>query len=102
MDGVTLDSTSKQPVAHVRITAINVSGGIERTATSGPDGTYNIARLALGLYQVAAMRDGFAKSTASVQVAAPETYRELLLAADYPPAARRRRRLRRWRWRCPW
>ena len=88
VDGVTRDSTSKQPVAHVRITAYNVSRGTNRTAISGPDGTFNIAKLEPGLYQVAAVRDGFAKSTASVQVAAPETYRvDLLLAADYPPAS---------------
>ena len=40
-----------------------------------------------GLYQVAAVRDGFARSTASVEVAAPETHRvDFLLAAEYPPA----------------
>src|ERR1035441_10355068 len=87
VDGVTRDSTSKQPVAHVRITAHNVSGGRDRSSISGPTGAFTIAKLEPGLYQVAAVRGGFAKSTARVQVTAPETYRvELLLAADYPPA----------------
>src|ERR1039458_7798132 len=85
VDGVTRDSTSKQPVAHVRITAHNVSGGRDRSAISGPNGAFTIAKLEPGLYQVAAVRDGFAKSTASVQVTAPQTYRvDLLLAADSP------------------
>jgi hypothetical protein len=88
VDGVTRDSTSKKPVAHVRITAYNVSKGTNRSAISDTNGAFTIAKLEPGLYQVAAVRDGFAKSTASVQVAAPETYRvDLLLAADYPPPA---------------
>ncbi len=88
VDGVTLDSVTRQPVAHVRITAYNASRGLSRNAVSGPDGTFVIAKMEPGLYQVAAMRDGFAKSTASLQVAAPETYRvNLLLAADSPPAS---------------
>jgi hypothetical protein len=86
MDGVTRDSASKQPVAHVRITAYNVSKGANRTAVSGANGSFNIAKLEPGLYQVTAVRDGFVKSTASVQVAAPESYRvDLLLASDNTP-----------------
>ena len=57
--GVTRDSASKQPVAQVRITAHNVNKGTDRTAISGPDGTFTIARLEPGQYQVAAARDGF-------------------------------------------
>jgi hypothetical protein len=87
IDGVTRDSASKQPVAHVRVTAYNVSRGTNRTALSGPNGTFTIAKLEPGLYQVAAERDGFARSLASVQVTAPETYRvDLALAAEKPPA----------------
>ena len=81
--GVTRDSASKQPVAQVRITAHNVNKGTDRTAISGSDGTFTIARLEPGLYQVAAARDGFVRSTADVEVAAPGTYRvDFLLAAD--------------------
>ena len=87
VDGVTRDSASKQPLAQVRITAHNIGKGTDCTAISGSDGTFAIAKLEPGLYQVAAARDGFSGSTANVEVAAPETYRvDLLLAADYPPA----------------
>ena len=87
VDGVTRDSASKQPVAQVRITAHNVTKGTDCTAISGSDGAFRIAELEPGLYQVAAVRDGFIRSTANVEVAAPGTYRvDFLLAADYPPA----------------
>ncbi len=86
--GVTRDSASKQPVAQVQITAHNVNRGTDRTAISGSDGTFTIARLEPGLYQVAASRDGFVRSTADVEVARPGTYRvEFLLAAANPPAS---------------
>ena len=86
--GVTRDSASKQPVAQVRITAHNVKKGTDRTAISGPDGTFTIARLEPGQYQVAAARDGFIGSTADVEVASPETYRvDFLLAAGSGPTA---------------
>ncbi len=85
--GVTRDSVSRQPLALVRITAHNVSKGTERTAISGSDGTFTMPGLEPGLYQVAAVRDGFMRSTASVEVAAPDTHRvDFLLAADSPPA----------------
>jgi hypothetical protein len=87
MNGVTRDSTSKQPVAQVRITVHNRNKGTERTVVSGSDGTFTIAKLEPGPYQVAAARDGFIQSTVDVDVAAPGTYRvDFLLAADYPPA----------------
>jgi Putative beta-barrel porin-2, OmpL-like. bbp2/Carboxypeptidase regulatory-like domain len=85
--GVTRDSASRQPLALVRITAHNVSKGTDRTAISGSDGTFTMPGLEPGLYQVAAVRDGFVRSTASVEVAAPGTHRvDFLLAADRPPA----------------
>jgi Putative beta-barrel porin-2, OmpL-like. bbp2/Carboxypeptidase regulatory-like domain len=84
--GVTRDSASKQPLALVRITARNVSKGTERIAISGLDGTFIMPGLEPGLYDMAAARDGFAKSIAHVEVAAPGTHRvDFLLAADYPP-----------------
>jgi hypothetical protein len=86
--GVTRDSASKQPVAQVRITAHNVNKGTDRTAISGSDGTFTIARLEPGRYQVAATRDGFAGSSADVEVLTPKTYQvDLLLAAANPPAS---------------
>jgi hypothetical protein len=85
--GVTRDSASRQPLALVRITAHNVDKGTDRLAISGPDGAFTMPGLEPGLYQVAAVRDGFVRSTASVEVAAPGTHRvDFLLAADYPPA----------------
>jgi hypothetical protein len=86
--GVTRDSASKQPVAQVRITAHNVNGGTERTALSGPDGTFTIVRLEPGTYQLAAARDGFMSSTTDVRVASPGMYRvDFLLAATSGPAS---------------
>jgi hypothetical protein len=88
LGGVARDSASKQPVAQVRITAHNMKNGTDRTAMSSPDGTFAIAKLEPGLYQVLAARDGFVKSTTAVEVATPRTYRvDFLLAADYPPAS---------------
>jgi hypothetical protein len=86
--GVTRDSASKQAVAQVRITAHNVKKGTDRTAISGSDGTFTIARLEPGQYQVAAARDGFIRSTADVEVASPGTYRvDFLMAVASGPAA---------------
>ena len=85
--GVTRDSASRQPLALVRITAHNVDKGTDRLAISGPDGAFTMPGLEPGLYQLAAVRDGFVRSTASVEVAAPGTHKvDFLLAADYPPA----------------
>lgn len=84
--GVARDSASKEPLAQVRITAHNVNKGTDRTAISGPDGTFTMPELEPGLYRVAAARDGFIMSTASVEVAAPRTHRiDFLLAADHSP-----------------
>jgi hypothetical protein len=73
--GVTRDSVSKRPVAQVQITARNTLKGTDYTAVSRPDGTFTLARLEPGVYQVAAVRDGFVKSTASIKVSEPEVYR---------------------------
>ncbi len=86
VDGVTRDSASKQPVPQVRITAHNVNKGTDRTAISGSDGTFTIARLEPGTYQLAAARDGFIGSAADVEVASPGTYRVDLLLAKASPA----------------
>jgi hypothetical protein len=81
--GVTRDSASKQPLAHVRITAHSMSKGTDRTAISGPDGAFAVLALEPGLYQVAAAKVGFTQSTTNVYVGAPRPYRvDLLLAAD--------------------
>jgi hypothetical protein len=88
VDGVTRDSASKQPVAQVRITAHNINKGADRTVISGSDGTFTIARLEPGQYQLAAARDGFIGSRAEVEVAAPGAYRvDFLLAKESPAVA---------------
>jgi hypothetical protein len=61
--------------------------GTDRTAISGPDGAFAVLALEPGLYQVAAAKEGFTRSTTNVYVAAPRPYRvDLLLAADNSPA----------------
>ena len=62
LGGVTRDSASKQPLAQVRITAHNVNKGADHTAISGFDGTFEVANLEPGWYEVEAARDGFALS----------------------------------------
>src|ERR1039458_8696325 len=85
--GVTRDSASNQPLAQVRITAHSVRKGTDRTAISGPDGAFAVLALEPGLYQVAAAKEGFTRSTTNVYVATPRPYRvDLLLAADNSPA----------------
>jgi hypothetical protein len=85
--GVTRNSVSKQPVAQVQITAHNIIKGTEHNAVSGLDGTFTMARLEPGAYEVAAVRDGFITSTATVEVSAPGTYRiDFLLAEAHPPS----------------
>ena len=84
--GVTRNSVSKQPVAQVQIIAHNILKGTDHIAVSGLDGTFTMARLEPGAYQVAAVREGFIASTANVEVSAPETYRiDFLLAEEHPP-----------------
>ena len=86
VNGITRDSASKLPVPQVRITVHNLNRGTDRTAVSGPDGTFTIAKLEPGPYQIAAARNGFIQSTVDVDVSAPGTYKvDFLLAADYPP-----------------
>lgn len=85
--GVTRNSATNQPVSQVRITAHNLIKGTNYVADSRSDGTYMMAKLEPGTYQVAAVRDGFIKSTASVEVTGPETYRiDFLLAVERSPA----------------
>jgi hypothetical protein len=85
LSGVTRDSANMQPVPEVRITAHNINSGTDLTAISGSNGTFTMARLEPGLYQVAAARSGFISSTAKVEVAASGTNRvDFLLAASGP------------------
>jgi hypothetical protein len=69
--GTTRDSATGKPVAEVQIIAHNVEKGTDITSLSHADGTFAIANLEPGLYEVAAIKDGFLKSSAKVEVAAP-------------------------------
>jgi hypothetical protein len=81
--GVTRDFASNQPVAQVLITAHNEQTGFDRSATSSTDGSFRMPDLEPGRYRVAAKRDGFIPSSASVEVAATTTARvDFLLSAD--------------------
>jgi len=87
LSGMTRDAADKQPVAQVRITAHNLDTGADHAATSLPDGTFAVPDLEPGRYKVAASREGFLTSLASVDVAVPATFRvDFLLVADGPPA----------------
>jgi hypothetical protein len=80
--GVIRDSASGQPVAEAQILAHNVDKGTDRTVASATDGTFSIASLEPGHYEVAAVKDGFQKSSANVEVAALGTHRvDFLLAS---------------------
>lgn len=85
--GVARNSGSKQPMAQVQITAHNMMKGTDHNALSGIDGTFAMARLEPGAYQLAAVRDGFITSTANLEVSPASTYRiDFLLAEAHPPA----------------
>jgi hypothetical protein len=89
--GVTRSSVSKQPVAQVKVTARNIVKGTDHISVSGLDGTFTMARLEPGAYQVAAVRNGFITSTANVDVSAPGTYRiDFLLAEEHRPVTEAR------------
>jgi len=51
------------PLPGVTITAINTETGIERSGTSGPDGTFLLPSVPVGTYTVKADLDGFASVT---------------------------------------
>jgi hypothetical protein len=87
IDGVARDSANGQPVAQVRITAHNVNKEAYITAISSSDGTFSISRLEPGLYQVAASRDGFGRSTTKVEVAPSGTSQVTFLLASNQPAS---------------
>jgi hypothetical protein len=83
--GVTRDSASGQPVAQAQIIAHNLDKNTDRTASSGADGAFSIANLEPGRYEVAAMKDGYLKSSAKVEVAALGTDQvDFSLAAAAP------------------
>ena len=82
INGITRDAASGQPLATAQIIAHNTDTGIDQTAVSGADGSFAIANLRPGRYEMAVTKDGFVRSSAHVDVAAPGTCRvDFLLAS---------------------
>src|ERR1700675_1664502 len=73
VSGTARDSGSGKPVADMQIIAHNLNTGTDRTAVTGADGNFNFTNLEPGLYEVAATKSGFQKSSARVELAAHQT-----------------------------
>ena len=73
--GLTRDSASGKPVAEAQIVAHNLDKGSDRVTVSNADGIFTFTNLEPGLYEVAATKSGFQKSSANVEVAARRTAR---------------------------
>ncbi len=87
--GIARDSTSGKPVAEAQIIAHNLDKGTDRSTVSDASGVFTFTNLQPGKYEVAAVKDGFEKSLAQVEVAASRTAQvELPLhpAAEVRPA----------------
>jgi len=73
--GTASEAANGRSVADARIVLHNVSTGVDSAAVSGLDGTFSIENLHSGQYEVTASKDGFAKTSASVEVGSAGTYR---------------------------
>src|SRR5580698_3762950 len=71
--GITRDSSNGKPVAKAQIVAHNIEKGTDRTTVSDADGIFTFTNLEPGPYEVAAIKNGFQKSSAQVQVVALRT-----------------------------
>ncbi len=83
--GVARDSTTGAPVEQVQIVAHNMATGANRAAVTGADGNFTITNLAPGVYEVAATKNGYQRSTTDVMVSASQKARvnvALKTAAD--------------------
>ncbi|MBI2681220.1 MAG: TonB-dependent receptor [Candidatus Solibacter usitatus] len=85
ISGIANDSSTGKPVAEAQIVVRNLAKGTDRAAVTGADGIFNVTNLEPGLYEVAATKSGFQKSSARVEVAGHLTVHvdlPLLAAAD--------------------
>ncbi len=73
--GVAHDSTTGEPIEQVRIVAHNMGTGTNRAAVTGADGNFTITNLEPGVYEVAAMKNGYQESTANVVISTRQTAR---------------------------
>ncbi|MBV8843506.1 MAG: TonB-dependent receptor [Bryobacterales bacterium] len=83
--GVARDSASGNPIAEAQIVAHNLGLGTDRTTITDAGGSFTISNLEPGRYEIAATKDGFLRSSTSVEVAALRIARvelPLQVAAD--------------------
>jgi hypothetical protein len=89
--GVIREVARQQPLVEALIIAHNQSTGLDRTAAGGAGGVFSISNLEPGRYEVAAHKEGFVGSSASVEVGSTGTFQiDLSLAkspADLPAKA---------------
>src|SRR5690349_22557696 len=64
----TVRDSSGAAIAGATVTARNTATSVERTATSGTNGEYNITGLPPGIYELTVTATGFAKFTSRVEV----------------------------------
>jgi hypothetical protein len=62
INGTVLDP-SGAAVGAVQVEAVNTGTGLRRTAASSDSGTYTIAQLPPGIYDISVEKPGFAKET---------------------------------------
>ncbi len=103
--GITRDAASGKPVAEAQIIAHNLANNTDQSTTTGADGIFTFTKLEPGLYEVAATKNGFQKSSTNVEVAVRKIARvELTLRiaadaqkttekSDNPPLTERERQL---------
>ena len=88
LNGLTMNLNGYQPVSHALVTALNINRGERRSTYSGANGSFYLAKLEPGLYQLAVEHDGYAGSTATVEISSAKTYKvDLVLKAEKTPPA---------------
>jgi Putative beta-barrel porin-2, OmpL-like. bbp2/Carboxypeptidase regulatory-like domain len=89
LGGVARNSSNGQPVPNAKITVHSVEKGTDHTAMSGADGAFAVADLEPGHYEVTAAKEGYVKSSASLEMAPLATDRlDLALSVEAPAQAR--------------
>lgn len=85
LKGAVTDAATSEPLSHVNVVAIRLDGPDRRGISSNKDGTYRIAELSPGRYQVVASRIGYATFSDTVRVRAPFLLLDLPLDEDAIP-----------------
>jgi len=84
LKGIARDAATGQPLAEVQISAHNLDKGVDRAAISGTDGAFSFANVEPGRYELSAVKEGFLKSLANVEVGTLGTYHVDLSLAVVP------------------